>query len=394
MRNIKDYYLKISDADNAVRERLASLDIAFSDFSSYYILPGFTDVHVHLREPGFLYKETVKTGTMAAAAGGFTDIFSMPNLDPCPDSAEHLKVQLDAIDRDAVVRVRPYGAITIGEQGKELADLEVMADDVIAFSDDGRGVENDDMMEEAMIRAKKLGKMIVAHCEDERYPRDSAETEWKQLERDLGLVRKTGCSYHVCHISTKESVELVRQGKAEGLDISCETAPHYLTVTKDEIQDHGRFKMNPPIKSAADRDALIEALQDGTIDMIATDHAPHSIEEKSRGFAGSAFGIVGLETAFPVFYTKLVETGCISLEKAIELFYINPRIRFGLDVMTISEMLHSERPEFSIWDLDETYDIDPQQFLTKGRSTPFEGWTVKGRCIATYFDGRRVYERA
>lgn len=394
MRNIKDYYLKISDADNAVRERLASLDIAFSDFSSYYILPGFTDVHVHLREPGFLYKETVKTGTMAAAAGGFTDIFSMPNLDPCPDSAEHLKVQLDAIDRDAVVRVRPYGAITIGEQGKELADLEAMADDVIAFSDDGRGVENDDMMEEAMIRAKKLGKMIVAHCEDERYPRDSAETEWKQMERDLGLVRKTGCSYHVCHISTKESVELVRQGKAEGLDISCETAPHYLTVTKDEIQDHGRFKMNPPIKSAADRDALIEALQDGTIDMIATDHAPHSIEEKSRGFAGSAFGIVGLETAFPVFYTKLVETGCISLEKAIELFYINPRIRFGLDVMTISEMLHSERPEFSIWDLDETYDIDPQQFLTKGRSTPFEGWTVKGRCIATYFDGRRVYERA
>lgn len=394
MRNIKDYYLKISDADNAVRERLASLDIAFSDFSSYYILPGFTDVHVHLREPGFLYKETVKTGTMAAAAGGFTDIFSMPNLDPCPDSAEHLKVQLDAIDRDAVVRVRPYGAITAGEQGKELADLEAMADDVIAFSDDGRGVENDDMMEEAMIRAKKLGKMIVAHCEDERYPRDSAETEWKQLERDLGLVRKTGCSYHVCHISTKESVELVRQGKAEGLDISCETAPHYLTVTKEEIQDHGRFKMNPPIKSAADRDALIEALQDGTIDMIATDHAPHSIEEKSRGFAGSAFGIVGLETAFPVFYTKLVETGCISLEKAIELFYINPRIRFGLDVMTISEMLHSERPEFSIWDLDETYDIDPQQFLTKGRSTPFEGWTVKGRCIATYFDGRRVYERA
>ena len=189
-------------------------------------------------------------------------------------------------------------------------------------------------------------------------------------------------------------MELVRKGKAEGLDISCETAPHYLTITRDEIQDHGRFKMNPPIKSATDRDALIEALQDGTIDMIATDHAPHSIEEKSKGFAGSAFGIVGLETAFPVFYTKLVETGCVSLEKAIELFYINPRKRFGIDVMTISEILSSERPGFSIWDLDETYDIDPQQFLTKGRSTPFEGWTVKGRCIATYFDGRRGYERA
>ena len=394
MRNINDHFLRISDADNVVRERLASLGVAFPDFSSYYILPGFTDVHVHLREPGFLYKETVKTGTMAAAAGGFTDIFSMPNLDPCPDSREHLDVQLDAIKKDAIVRVRPYGAITVGEQGKEMADLEAMADDVIAFSDDGRGVESDDMMEEAMTRAKKLGKMIVAHCEDERYPKDSAETEWKQLERDLKLVRKTGCSYHVCHISTKESVELVRKGKAEGLDISCETAPHYLTITRDEIQDHGRFKMNPPIKSATDRDALIEALQDGTIDMIATDHAPHSIEEKSKGFAGSAFGIVGLETAFPVFYTKLVETGCVSLEKTIELFYINPRKRFGLDVMTISEMLSSERPGFSIWDLDETYDIDPQQFLTKGRSTPFEGWTVKGRCIATYFDGRRVYERA
>ena len=394
MRNINDHFLKISDADNVVRERLASLGVAFPDFSSYYILPGFTDVHVHLREPGFLYKETVKTGTMAAAAGGFTDIFSMPNLDPCPDSREHLDVQLDAIKKDAIVRVRPYGAITVGEQGKEMADLEAMADDVIAFSDDGRGVENDDMMEEAMTRAKKLGKMIVAHCEDERYPKDSAETEWKQLERDLKLVRKTGCSYHVCHISTKESVELVRKGKAEGLDISCETAPHYLTITRDEIQDHGRFKMNPPIKSATDRDALIEALQDGTIDMIATDHAPHSIEEKSKGFAGSAFGIVGLETAFPVFYTKLVETGCVSLEKTIELFYINPRKRFGIDVMTISEILSSERPGFSIWDLDETYDIDPQQFLTKGRSTPFEGWTVKGRCIATYFDGRRVYERA
>lgn len=394
MRNINDHFLRISDADNVVRERLASLGVAFPDFSSYYIFPGFTDVHVHLREPGFLYKETVKTGTMAAAAGGFTDIFSMPNLDPCPDSREHLDVQLDAIKKDAIVRVRPYGAITVGEQGKEMADLEAMADDVIAFSDDGRGVESDDMMEEAMTRAKKLGKMIVAHCEDERYPKDSAETEWKQLERDLKLVRKTGCSYHVCHISTKESVELVRNGKAEGLDISCETAPHYLTITRDEIQDHGRFKMNPPIKSATDRDALIEALQDGTIDMIATDHAPHSIEEKSKGFAGSAFGIVGLETAFPVFYTKLVETGCVSLEKAIELFYINPRKRFGIDVMTISEILSSERPGFSIWDLDETYDIDPQQFLTKGRSTPFEGWTVKGRCIATYFDGRRVYERA
>lgn len=394
MRNINDHFLRISDADNVVRERLASLGVAFPDFSSYYIFPGFTDVHVHLREPGFLYKETVKTGTMAAAAGGFTDIFSMPNLDPCPDSREHLDVQLDAIKKDAIVRVRPYGAITVGEQGKEMADLEAMADDVIAFSDDGRGVESDDMMEEAMTRAKKLGKMIVAHCEDERYPKDSAETEWKQLERDLKLVRKTGCSYHVCHISTKESVELVRKGKAEGLDISCETAPHYLTITRDEIQDHGRFKMNPPIKSATDRDVLIEALQDGTIDMIATDHAPHSIEEKSKGFAGSAFGIVGLETAFPVFYTKLVETGCVSLEKTIELFYINPRKRFGIDVMTISEILSSERPGFSIWDLDETYDIDPQQFLTKGRSTPFEGWTVKGRCIATYFDGRRVYERA
>lgn len=394
MRKMKDYIVKISDMDAALRERVSSLGAVFSDFSSYYIFPGFTDVHVHLREPGFLYKETIRSGTLSAAAGGFTDVFSMPNLDPCPDNKEHLKVQLDAIARDAVVNVYPYGAITIGEKGEHMADMEAMAEDVIAFSDDGRGVADDDMMEAAMLTAKKLGKMIVAHCEDERYPKDSSETEWKQLERDLDLVRKTGCRYHACHISTKESVELIRRGKAEGLDISCETAPHYLVLSKDDVEDHGRFKMNPPIKSQSDREALIEALEDGTIDMIATDHAPHSIEEKSKGFAGSAFGIVGLETAFPVLYTELVDKGCITLEKLVELLYVNPRQRFGLPVSDTVSMLESDTPTFTVWDLEETYDIDPGSFMTMGRSTPFEGWNVKGRCRAVYLDGRRVYERA
>ena len=393
MRDTWNTAIKISNIEAEDRGRLASLGIDFSSFSNCYILPGFTDVHVHLREPGFLYKETIETGTMAAAAGGFTDIFSMPNLNPCPDSRHHLQVQLDAIKKDAKVRVYPYGAITVGEKGERLADLKELAPDVIAFTDDGKGVANEEYMRQAMKTAKKLGKIIVAHCEDESYPKDSPESEWKQLERDIALVRETGCSYHICHISTKESVELVRAAKAEGLDITCETAPHYLVLSRENIEDHGRFKMNPPIKGEKDKEALLEALRDGTIDMIATDHAPHSEEEKAKGFAGSAFGIVGMETAFPVLYTHLVAKGRMTLQELIKLLDVNPRKRFGLPINRggLTEELKKANPSFAVWDLEQAYTIDSQNFQSKGKSCPFEGWKVRGKCLLTAVDGKTVW---
>ena len=383
---------KIEDFKGKERERLAALGIDISLFNNCYILPGCIDVHVHLREPGFLYKETVKTGTLAAAAGGFTHIFSMPNLDPCPDSLENLKPQLEAVKRDSCVKVYPYGAITVGEKGEKLADMESLAPYVIAYTDDGRGVASEETMIKAMERAERLDKIIVAHCEDESYPKESSESEWKQLERDIELVRKTDCKYHMCHVSTKESVELIRQAKAEGLDITCETAPHYLTVTRDEAEDLGRFKMNPPLKSEEDKQALIEGIKDGTIDMIATDHAPHSNEEKKGTFAESAFGIVGLETAFPVVYTHLVCNDIISLKKLAELLYTGPRQRFGLCVRSIEEELISEKPCFTIWNLHDEYIVELDSFMTKGRSTPFEGWKVKGRCMITVLDGKIIWK--
>lgn len=392
MRKNLNGFVKVMELNDTEKGYVSSLGIDVSIFSDCYILPGFTDVHVHLREPGFLYKETVETGTAACAAGGFTDVFSMPNLDPCPDNMANLQVQLDAINKDAMVNVYPYGAITVAEAGQEMADLEEIAPHVIAFTDDGRGVASDEMMKEAMERAKALDKMIVAHCEDESYPKDAPEAEWKQLERDIELVRQTGCKYHVCHISTKESVELVRAAKAEGLDVTCETAPHYLTISNDEIEDHGRFKMNPPIKSAEDKAVLIEALKDGTIDMIATDHAPHSAEEKSKGFIGSAFGIVGIETAFPVLYTHLVKKGVISMEELIKTLYEGPRKRFGMDVCSLEEELAKAEPTFAIWDLEKNYDIDTDKFLSKGKSTPFDGWNVYGRCVATVVKGKVIQE--
>ncbi len=390
----EDYgrFVRVADIDNITEEHLGSIGIDVSLFADCYILPGLTDVHVHLREPGFLYKETMKTGTLSAAAGGFTDIFAMPNLNPCPDSMQNLKVQLDIISRDAQVNVFPYGAITKGELGKEPADMEALADHVIAFTDDGKGVASEEMMLSAMKRAKKLGRLIVAHCEDESFPKESSESEWKQLERDIELVRQTGCGYHMCHVSTKESVELIRKAKSDGLDVTCETAPHYLTISRDEIEDSGRFKMNPPIKGPEDRAALIEAVKDGTIDMIATDHAPHSMEEKSRGFEGSAFGIVGMESALPVMYTKLVAEGVITMEHLIDLMYANPRRRFSMDVCGISEELLKPAPTFTIWNLDESYEINPDKFMTMGRSCPFEGWNVRGRCMLTVINGKKVWE--
>ena len=360
------------------------------DASSFVVLPGFVDVHVHLREPGFSYKETIRSGSLAAAHGGYTTVCAMPNLNPVPDSMEHLQPELDAIRRDAVIRVLPYGAITEGEKGEKLADLDAMAPYVVAFSDDGKGVQDREMMRAAMLKAKQLGRLIVAHCEDNSllhggYIHDGAyarthghrgicsESEWRPIQRDLELVRETGCGYHVCHISTKESVDLIRKAKAEGLDVTCETGPHYLLLDDSCLQEDGCFKMNPPLRDKADREALLEGLADGTIDMIATDHAPHSAEEKGRGLEKSAMGIVGLETAFPLLYTELVEPGVISMERLMELLHDAPCRRFNIPTDT----------GFTVFDLNDTYRIDPADFLSMGKATPFTGWEVQGHCLLT-----------
>ena len=369
--------------------------------STLYLFPGFVDVHVHFREPGFSYKETIASGSLAAAHGGYCCVCTMPNLSPVPDSPARLEPQLAAIRSSARVRVIPYGAITVDEKGAVLADMEGLAPYVCAFSDDGRGVQNRDMMRAAMKKARSLGKLICAHCEDDslltggwihdgEYARlhghrgISSESEWRQIERDLELVRETGCGYHVCHISTAESVALIRRAKAEGLDVTCETGPHYLVFTDMDLQEDGRFKMNPPLRSAADRDALIEGLVDGTIDMISTDHAPHSAEEKSRGLKGSAMGVTGLETAFSAVYTYLVKKGVISLERAVELLHVNAARRFGLE-LPIEE-------NYTVWDLDAHGPVDPATFLSMGRATPFAGNDLYGRCLLTVAGGRIAWK--
>lgn len=365
----------------------------------YIIVPGLCDVHVHFREPGFSYKETIASGSAAAAHGGYTAVCTMPNLDPVPDSAEHLQVQLDAIERSAAIKVLPYGAITVGEKGERLADMEAMSDKVCAFSDDGKGVQNDEMMREAMTAAKRLGKIIAAHCEDNSllfggYIHDgeyarmhghrgiSSASEYRQIERDLRLAEETGCAYHVCHISTKESVELIRQAKARGVDVTCETAPHYLVLCDEDMQEDGRFKMNPPLRSREDKKALIEGIKDGTIDMIATDHAPHSAEEKGRGLEKSLMGVVGLETAFSVLYTELVTKNIITLDRLVELMSFKPKERFEIDTNN----------DFAVFDISEAYKIDPEDFLSMGRATPFAGREVFGRCLLTVHDEKVVYK--
>jgi len=355
-------------------------------------------VHVHFREPGFSYKETVLSGSKAAAHGGYTAVCPMPNLNPVPDSVEHLKEQLEIIKKDSVINIYPYGSITVNELGRELSDLEGMAKDAIAFSDDGKGIQDEDMMRKAMIKAKGLNKMIVAHCEensllhggyihDGQYAKEHghagicSESEWRPIERDIRLAKETGCAYHVCHISCKESVELIRKAKAEGVDITCETAPHYLLLNDSCLKEEGRFKMNPPIRSEEDRLALIEGITDGTIDMIATDHAPHSDEEKSKGLKGSAFGIVGIETAFPLMYTNFVKTNKMTMEALLKLLIINPRKRFNIPFGN----------DYTIWDMTAEYEIDSKDFLSKGKATPFEGKKVYGRCIATVCNGKTAY---
>lgn len=375
------------------------------DLGGRYLVPGLVDVHVHLREPGYTYKETIATGTAAAAHGGYTAVCAMPNLRPAPDSPETLAEELAAIRRDAVVRVYPYGCITRGQRGAgELVDFAALAPEVVGFSDDGRGVQEAALMERAMRGAAAAGRPIVAHCEvddllrggyihDGVYCREHghkgicSESEWQQVARDIELAEKSGCPYHVCHVSTAESVELVRRAKARGQRVSCETAPHYLLLCDEDLQEEGRFKMNPPLRSRADREALRQGICDGTIEVIATDHAPHSAEEKSRGLAGSAMGIVGLECAFGVLYTGLVRTGVIPLERLVALMCDNPRRIFGLE----GGLHPGDAADFTVLDLDEEYTVDPGEFRSLGRATPFAGWRVRGRAVMTVVGGRTVY---
>lgn len=391
-----DYILDITNSSTS----LPNTDGGFvSNFNNLFILPAFCDVHVHLREPGFSYKETIKTGTLAAARGGYTDVCSMPNLKPVPDCLDNIKIQQQIINKDAVIRVHPYASITVNQEGKVLSDFEALSDKCFAFSDDGKGIQSAELMEQAMLKAKKLNKIIVAHCEDNsllnagyihegEYARlhghkgICSESEWGPIKRDIELAKKTGCKYHVCHISCKESVELIRQAKIDGVDITCETAPHYLVFNDMDLKDDGRFKMNPPIRSEADRLALIEGIKDGTIDMIATDHAPHSAEEKSRGLKYSFMGVVGIETAFSVMYTHFVKTEIISLNKLIELMSINPRKRFGLPISK----------DICVFDLNAEYTVDPKEFLSMGKFTPFEGKKLFGVNKLTVCNGNIVYK--
>ena len=380
-------------------------DAVSIDLHKAVLFPGFVDVHVHLREPGFSYKETIRTGTLAAAHGGFAHVAAMPNLDPVPDCAAALAVQQAIIEKDALVHVYPYGAISVGEKGERLADLEGLAPGVIAFSDDGRGVQSESLMREAMMQCRRLGKILAAHCEDNSllhggYIHDGAyarahghrgicsESEWGPIARDLRLAEQTGCAYHVCHVSTKESVALIRAAKRRGVDVTCETAPHYLTFTDEDLQEDGRFKMNPPLRAREDRDALIEGLLDGTIDMLVTDHAPHSREEKARGLEKSAMGVVGLETSFAASYTALVQTGILPLEKLVDLMHGAPMRRFGCG----TELAEGQPADLTAFDLTKTYIVDPETFLTMGRATPFAGCALTGVCKLTMIGGEPVWK--
>ncbi len=386
----EDYFLNVPDTAR----------VSFDNSSdNIYVFPAFCDVHVHFREPGFSYKETILSGSRSAARGGYSDVCTMPNLNPVPDCYESIMEQRKIIERDAAVNVHPYASVTVGEKGEKLSDFDALSPLCIAFSDDGRGVQSEDMMRAAMIKAKAMGKIIAAHCEDNsllcggcihdgEYARlhghrgICSESEWRPIERDIRLAKETGCAYHVCHISCRESVELIRRAKADGVDITCETAPHYLVMNDMMLEEDGRFKMNPPIRSEDDRLALIEGIKDGTIDMIATDHAPHSAEEKSRGLEKSLMGVVGLETAFPVLYTYLVKEGIISLERLVELMSLNPRKRF-----------HIKDSGICVYDLGKEYAIDPNEFETKGRSTPFSGRKVYGENIMTVIGGKIAWRK-
>ena len=408
---------KIQKSDVFIENsRIHSLGISISsngadrvfDFKNKCLLiPGFVDVHVHLREPGFSYKETIKSGTAAAARAGYNAVCPMPNLNPVPDSVGNLKTELDIIKKDAVIDVLPFASITKGRKGcGECVDFAALKDYVVGFSDDGCGVQSDDVMKQAMQKCAEINAVISAHCEvnellrggyihDGVYCRTHghkgicSESEWAQIERDCRLAEETGCRYHVCHISTKESVDIIRRAKARGVKVTCETAPHYLTLCDEDLQEDGRFKMNPPLRSREDMQALIEGVKDGTVDVIATDHAPHSAEEKSKGLAGSAMGVVGLETAFPVLYTKLVKPGVISLEKLIDMMAVKPRKIFNIEGGEIAPGMPAN---LCAIDLEKEWVVDPDKFVTMGRATPFEGDRLCGENILTVLRGEIVYE--
>ncbi len=389
-----------------VKEGIVSVDTPTVDVDNLYIVPGFADVHVHLREPGFSYKETIATGTAAAAKGGFTLVCSMPNLNPVPDSVENLKKEQDIIDQNRIIKVLPYASITYGEKGQQLVDFDALSEKSFAFSDDGKGVQNSEMMQEAMEKAKENGKPIVAHCEDESllfggYIHDGeyakahghrgicSESEWGQVKRDIELVEKTGVQYHVCHISTKETVQLVKQAKEKGLKVTCETGPHYLAFCDMDLKEEGRFKMNPPIRSARDRDALIQGIKDGVIEVIATDHAPHSREEKTKGLEKSAMGVVGLETSFGAVNTYMVEAGHISFEKLVEIMAINPRKIFGLPY----GIKVGEKADFTVVDREKQWVVNPAEFASQGKFTPFENVKLTGDVLFTVYNGKTVYNK-
>ncbi len=401
--SVGDLFLK--DGIIVSSSEFSMSDAEIIDCGGAFLFPGLCDVHVHLREPGFLYKETIATGTKASARGGYTAVCSMPNLNPCPDSVENIRVQLDAIEKDACIKVYPYACITEGEKGEKLTDIEALSPLCAGFSDDGKGVQDRDMMKAAMVKAKECGKIIAAHCEDNSLLRGGyihdgeyakahghrgicSESEWGPIARDIELVKETGCAYHVCHISTKESVDIIRKAKAEGVNITCETGPHYLVLDDSCLQEDARFKMNPPLRSKEDREALVEGILDGTIDMIATDHAPHSAEEKSRGLEKSLMGVVGIETAVAVMYTHFVKCGKITMERLIELMHTNPRKRFGLPTGG-TEI--GDTADFTVFDFSEGYKVNPDEFLSMGRSTPFEGDEVYGKCRMTFCDGKKAF---
>ncbi len=394
---MKNYLNENNSRLTSAQNKILTEVLSRFNSQNYLLLPGFTDVHVHLREPGFSYKETIKSGTMASSKGGYTTVFSMPNLNPVPDSVQNLQTQLDIIQKDAVISVKPYGAITVGQKGKIIADLEGMANKVCAFSDDGKGVQDKGIMNEAMARIAKLGKVLCAHCEDESllfggYIHDGeyakanghkgicSASEYKQIERDLVLAHDNKCPYHVCHISTKESVQLIKDAKSSGVDVTCETGPHYLILSDKDLKEEGRFKMNPPLRSEQDKQALLQGVVDGTIDMIATDHAPHSLEEKSKGLSGSLFGITGIETAFPLLYTYLIKNGVISMERLIDMLVINPNTRFNI------------QPQgFTVFETETPFTVDSGKFLSMGKSTPFNGYSLYGNCELTVFGDKIVY---